>query len=606
MEQGPTLEIDIACVGLGPAGAGFLATLTPLLAQTNPDGSWKFPSPSNPGMPLQVACYERADDIGLGVSGVATKGKYLSSILKDEHLKNAASLLTPITSEQLVYLTDPHKASLRPWYVKMADQFLNLLGKNYGWRFPWQPPSMTKEGGFTFSLGQLISALGQDIMAQGTVQLWPSCPVDDFIMEDGKVAGIKLVNQGVDRQGNPTANFLPGTQVKAALTVLADGPYGNLGQRADELFGLEEGSAPTPDNWAIGMKGVYDLDPQVVTDLNLRPGFVLHTLGYPELEVFGFIYVFAPHTACAGIMVSSTMEHPIRTVYPYWQTWLQHPRIAPLLKNAHLRSWGAKSLPENSLRFRPKLAGPGYVRLGESASLTNVATSSGVDEAWCSGVLLAKSLIQHLEQNKDLASFSAQWPSILKAHPIYQNSFKTREAREGFKASFVAGMIHMALVGMSNGKLKLPKCILKLLKDKKLSLQDYLPHLSASELSTLIQNAKNTQTFLHDEVLQKRGWPKINYDGQNMISQQDILLIGGKVQAAEGYADHIQIKDPARCQNCYPQKCVEICSGNALMPGGTPQPTFSREKCVFCGACRWTCDNIIFKAGSGGLHSNEN
>ncbi|MBP5295705.1 MAG: hypothetical protein J6Y94_00030, partial [Bacteriovoracaceae bacterium] len=465
---------------------------------------------------------------------------------------------------------------------------------------------MRKDGGFTFSLGQLISAVGQDVMAQGTIQVWPSCPVDDFIMQEGQVAGIKLVNQGVDRQGNPSANFAPGTKIKAALTVLADGPYGNLSQRADELFGLEENSIPTGDNWAIGMKGVFDLDPQVCTELKLKPGYILHTLGYPELENFGFLYVFATHTACAGIMVSSTMEHPLRTVYPYWQTWMQHPRIAPLLKNAKLRSWGAKSLPEMSLRFHPKLAGPGYVRLGESASITNVATSSGVDEAWGSGVLLAKELIKHLASNQDLASFSTKWSSILKQHSIYKNSFATRNAREGFKYSFAAGMLQMAICGMAKGKVAVPRWILKLLKDKKLSLKDYLPQVSEQELNSIIAKAKQSQTLLRDEVLQKRGWPKINYDGQVMMSQQDILLQGGKVQAMEGYADHIQIKDPTRCQNCYPQKCAEICSGNALMPGPTPVPTFSREKCVFCGACRWTCDNIIFKAGSGGLHSNEN
>ena len=48
-------------------------------------------------------------------------------------------------------------------------------------------------------------------------------------------------------------------------------------------------------------------------------------------------------------------------------------------------------------------------------------------------------------------------------------------------------------------------------------------------------------------------------------------------------------------------------------PGGVPK--FDREKCVHCGACIWNCTmlqsgtekgNILFMAGSGGLHSNEN
>ena len=97
----------------------------------------------------------------------------------------------------------------------------------------------------------------------------------------------------------------------------------------------------------------------------------------------------------------------------------------------------------------------------------------------------------------------------------------------------------------------------------------------------------------------------------------DVLLVGGKVQAAAGFADHVTFADPSLCATCEKRTCVEICSAQALMPpeeaGGTPK--FDREKCVHCGACIWNCaklqpgttkSDIVFKAGSGGLHSNEN
>ena len=55
---------DIVCAGFGPATAGFLATIAQHIL--NPDGTPAIESPSTPGMPLQVICYERADDIGFG------------------------------------------------------------------------------------------------------------------------------------------------------------------------------------------------------------------------------------------------------------------------------------------------------------------------------------------------------------------------------------------------------------------------------------------------------------------------------------------------------------------------------------------------------------
>ena len=67
------MEVDIACVGFGPAMGGFLTTLSRALADPNDQSALE--SKTMPGMPLQVNCYERADDIGFGVSGVVTRAR---------------------------------------------------------------------------------------------------------------------------------------------------------------------------------------------------------------------------------------------------------------------------------------------------------------------------------------------------------------------------------------------------------------------------------------------------------------------------------------------------------------------------------------------------
>ena len=71
------MEVDIACVGFGPAMGGFLTTLSRSLL--NPDGSPKPESSCMPGSPLQVICYERADGLGFGVSGAVTRGRSIRS-----------------------------------------------------------------------------------------------------------------------------------------------------------------------------------------------------------------------------------------------------------------------------------------------------------------------------------------------------------------------------------------------------------------------------------------------------------------------------------------------------------------------------------------------
>ena len=68
-----TMDVDIACAGFGPATGGFLTTLTQAWSENPADAA--FESKVAPGMPLQVVCYERADDLAAGVSGVVTRGR---------------------------------------------------------------------------------------------------------------------------------------------------------------------------------------------------------------------------------------------------------------------------------------------------------------------------------------------------------------------------------------------------------------------------------------------------------------------------------------------------------------------------------------------------
>ena len=164
-----SIDVDIVCVGLGPATGGFLTTLSRGLVRD--DGTPEIESKVMPGMPLQVACYERADDIGFGVSGIATRARSL----KESHPDlNAAeiSLAAEITSEKVVYLLDPIGASRRSTTLRIADKII----KASKWlpffdaealELPYIPPFLRKEGGFVFSIGQLMQWVGADLMGTG-------------------------------------------------------------------------------------------------------------------------------------------------------------------------------------------------------------------------------------------------------------------------------------------------------------------------------------------------------------------------------------------------------------------------------------------------------
>jgi electron-transferring-flavoprotein dehydrogenase len=172
----------------------------------------------------------------------------------------------------------------------------------------------------------------------------------------------------------------------------------------------------------------------------------------------------------------------------------------------------------------------------------------------------------------------------------------------------------MALAGLTGGRLSLPQPVAPRAQDP---VESYFgDRVSVDEIARIRAECAARGTSLHDALMERAGWPAIPYDGKLLVSHQDALLVGGKVQAPAGYADHVVFLYPELCESCKTKVCVEICSGEAITPGKGGVPAFDRDKCVHCGACYWSCTvtpdersgrtNIEFRAGAGGLHSGEN
>jgi electron-transferring-flavoprotein dehydrogenase len=611
-----SMDVDIVCTGFGPATGGFLTTLARAMQELDENGMPVLQSSAIPGMPPQVMCYERADDIGFGVSGVVTRARGIRESYPDLDASQIP-MTHDVTDERVIYLLDHIGASRRSGSVKTVEKLIKAAGwalkyEEHGMELPFLPDFMQKHDGLVMSLGQFTQWVGADLMMSGQVQLWPGTPVAEPLIEDDSVVGVRLADQGVDKTGNPDVGFMPGMDIRAKLTVVGDGPVGPIGQKIDEQFGMPEGHHKR--DWAVGMKMVVDLPPEC----DLKPGTVIHTLGYPEPEIFGFLYVYPDNVASLGIFVPSWFDSPVRTSYRYLQHWMQHPYLWRYLKGGTMRSWGAKTLGESGRRGEPHLVGNGYARIGEGSGSTNVLTGSGVDEAWTTGKLLAEGVIELLKEGKPFTqeTLDAAYVARRRKSWLDKESKQAEKARDGFQKGFLRGLIGMGLSGITRGVINIgsePKRPYERVP----SLEEYYKgRISPEDIAEIRQQASEKQTALHDMLMEKIGWPAIQQDGQLLVSQQDALLMGGKVQAMPGYADHVSFVFPHLCETCDTQLCVEICSAEAITPGEGGVPLFDREKCIHCGACMWNCTvplsdgsevgNIQFLAGSGGLHSVEN
>ena len=610
----PRLDVDIACVGFGPATAGFLSTLSKSLL--NPDGTPAIESPANPGMPLQVVCYERADDIAFGVSGVVTRARGIRETFPELDASQIP-MATPVREEKMVYLLDPVGASRRSLGLHAIDAtiraFSGLLKiERDALDLPWTPSFLHKQDGLVLSMGQFMQWAGLQVQASGAVQIWPGTPVSEALVQGKKVCGIRLLDQGVDKNGEATQGFTPGMDIFAALTVLGDGPVGAVGQQLDQQLGLPDGHHSR--DWAVGMKFVIDLPPSST----LKPGTAIHTFGFPEPEIFGFFYVHPDRIASLGIFVPSWFDSPVRSAYRYLQHWMLHPYLWEMVKGGKLRSWGAKTLGESGRRGEPHLVGDGFARIGEGSGSTNVLTGSGVDEAWVTGACLAHSVLELLKSRKPFTkeNLEATYVQRRRASWVESEARIAEKSRDGFQNGVLRGLIGMALAGLTHGKLTMPGQPVPPWKRVPTIEEYYRGRIPRAELDQLRKECAIKGTSLHATLMHRVGWPAIPYDGQLLISHQDALLLGGKVQAPPGYADHVVFLYPEICEKCGTKICIELCSGQAITPGQRGVPAFDREKCVHCGACYWNCSqplpsdgermNISFRAGTGGLHSAEN
>jgi len=600
-----SMDVDIACVGFGPAMGGFLTTLT--REWTAHPGDPAFESKVAPGMLLQVLCYERADDLAAGVSGVVTRAQGIRASFPD---LNPAEIpmAAEVKQERVMYLLDPIGASRRSLTLRATDAALRVMGplggvRDHAFELPWTPGFLHKHGGLILSIGQFNQWVGSQLMATGLVQIWPGSPVAGPLFTDKKVDGLRLADQGVDKSGAPADGFMAGMDVRAQLTVVGDGPVGAVGQALDDHLGLPKGNARR--EWALGMKFVIELS----EDSNLEPGTVWHTFGYPEPEIFGFLYVHPERLVSVGIFVPSWMSDPSRTAYRSLQHYIQHPALWKVLKDGTLRSWGAKSLEESGKHGEPFLTGDGFARIGEGSGSTNMLTGSGVDEAWTTGTQLGEAVLELLRAGKPFSqeNLAATYEARRRASWVERGADEAKNARNGFHgglggSSLVKGMIGMALAGLTGGKLSLGGHIPPAHKQIR-------PFSSGSSESLKLKDAAALAMAdgrsLHDALLTARGWPEIPFDA---------LLMGGKVQAMPGFADHVVFRDAGLCVLCVEKTCVAMCSGQALTQTAGGVPAFEREKCVHCGACLWNCaqspdgehSNIEFRAGAGGLHSAEN
>jgi flavin-dependent dehydrogenase len=104
----------------------------------------------------------------------------------------------------------------------------------------------------------------------------------------------------------PKATFQRGIAIEAKYTLVAEGARGSLAKGLIADFHLDADSEP--QKFGIGIKEVWEVAPALH-----RPGFVLHTLGWPLDNRTGggsFLYHLHPNLIAVGLVVHLNYRNP--------------------------------------------------------------------------------------------------------------------------------------------------------------------------------------------------------------------------------------------------------------------------------------------------------
>lgn len=395
-----TMDFDVVIVGAGPAGLSASIRLAQLAAKAN--------------SPLNICVIDKAAEIGGQIlSGAVLEPRALVELIPD-WLQENPPLHTPATD----------------------DQF-RLLTQKYSFRLP-TPPQMNNHGNYIISLGQFCRWLATYAENLG-VNIFPGFAATDILYENNKVCGVITGDKGLDKNGQPKAQFQAGMELRAKQVFFAEGCRGSLTQKLFPRFDLRKDI--DPQTYGIGIKELWE----VPEDCHFK-GQVIHTVGWPlNHKTYGgsFMYYLGTNLLAIGFVIGLDYENPYLNPYEEFQRFKTHPSIYPLLEKGTRIGYGARTLIEGGWQSIPKLTFPGGLIIGDAAGFLNVPKIKGIHNAMKSGMVAAESVFALLQQTTEQECLS--YPDNLRASWLWEDLYKARNIRPGMRFGLWPGLMYAAV-----------------------------------------------------------------------------------------------------------------------------------------------------------------
>ena len=373
-------KTSVLVVGAGPAGLSTAIQLKVL----QPD--------------LDVCVIEKGLDLGNhNLSGAVLEKEPLHTLLDaaqpgwqdSDEAKDV--LANVIDKDDILFLLGKNMAFNIFRLLKMAGTF------GIGWG------QMIHHGDYSLSVSKLTKWLGKIASDRG-VEVLTGFAAEDIVFDadTDQATGVKLVDQGLDKEGHKQPNYIEGETIEADFIVLAEGCDGLVTERFVEKAGLQR---QDHQMYSLGVKELIKVSPEQYKQFS--PGRVVHAMGYPIWTPVlgpgmfggGIVYAGAKDHLAVGMIVGLDWKYHNFNAQDALVRFKEHSWIKKFIEGGTVVEAGAKMIPEGGYYAIPRdpqtqSIGKGNVMiLGDSAGFVNMLKIKGLHNAIDSGIQAAKAIV---------------------------------------------------------------------------------------------------------------------------------------------------------------------------------------------------------------------
>jgi electron-transferring-flavoprotein dehydrogenase len=418
----PQMEADVVIIGGGPAGMACAIRLAQLIDAYNDRLALKG-STAPPLSKENIYVLEKAREAG-------------------QHCLSGA-LLDPRSMRELL----PGFEAEAPIDAEVIKESVYYLTEKGHHKFPIVPPPLRDHGMYVISINKFVKWMAAKVEAAG-ITIFTGFAGSELLFDQDGVTGVRTDDKGVDKQGDTKANFEPGYDLHAKITILAEGARGSCTKQLIERFQLED--PEHAQTYGVGIKELWEIPAGRVAK-----GEVIYTLGYPlTWQEYGgaWIYGISDTSLSVGYVVGLDYQDPRLDPHHVFQSFKEHSLVRTLLEGGKMVRYGAKSLPYGGWLTMPKLAGKGWMILGDSASLLNSQRLKGIHLAIKSGMLAAETAFESMRVGDNSSTALAAYQSRVEGSWIKEELYPVRNFHQGFEQGLWSGLAHSAIQQVLGGR----------------------------------------------------------------------------------------------------------------------------------------------------------